>query len=225
MGYRGWFTQVNPENLAEFRDDIRRNPNAYGLYYVIDIAADIQIFRKGFWAAWAGDGDGSLSRDMPGKYLKDTVYLDDVLEKYPDWRADPDRYGRCDFHVTAGGLSLAEGTPDKYPPWQTPEIPDLEDWFLWAEERNALLDASLNQPPMNEDIDYNLNRLDEAMTPVLDRLTQRNAGVDPQSTMSIPEIVEWAETKFGYDDCDVAELRELHEEYDSLRERRIRDED
>lgn len=221
MGYRGWFTQVSPEKLAEFRDDIRRNPNAYGIYYVIDIAADIQLFRKGLWAAWSGDGDGSLSRDMPRKYLRDTVYLDDVLEKYPDWRADPGRYGRCDHHVTAGGLSLAEGTPDKYPPSHKPVIPDLEDWFLWAEEFNALLDAGLNQPSIDENIEHNLDRLDKAMDTVLERLTQRNAGVDPEATMSIPEIVEWAEKKFGHDDVDTAELRELHEKYDFWRDQRV----
>lgn len=77
----------------------------------------------------------------------------------------------------------------------------------------------------DENIENNLDRLNEAMNPVLDRLTQRNAGVDPEATMSIPEIVDWAEKKFGQDDADVAELRELHEEYDSWRERRVEDED
>jgi hypothetical protein len=63
-----------------------------------------------------------------------------------------------------------------------------------------------------------MSTIDNLIDPVMERLTEGNGGVDPQAAMSIPEIVEWAGDKYGYDDPDVAELRKLAEDYDYCRE-------
>jgi hypothetical protein len=144
MGYRGWFTKVERDDLENFRGLIRKNPNAYGIYYTIDVAVDLRPFTKGLWVAWTGDGDGSVNQDMPN-WVRDpqrTIFLDDVLTLHPDWRKDPGRYGRCDFRVTAGGLSLAEGK--SIWPRQPEEAQYVEDWFCTADDWEKAHEAEKN---------------------------------------------------------------------------------
>jgi hypothetical protein len=54
-------TRVEPDGVPASRELVRSNPNAYGVYYTIDMGfAGPPFPEPGLYVAWAGDGDGSL---------------------------------------------------------------------------------------------------------------------------------------------------------------------
>lgn len=97
MGLRSWLTPVASEAEAKrLKAAIRRNPDAYGVHYVIDVRQDVPLLPRGPVVAWSGDGNWSLTEHMPAKYHGDTVLLDDLLEVFPAWHEGegPARFGK-----------------------------------------------------------------------------------------------------------------------------------
>jgi hypothetical protein len=86
MGYRGWLTPIeDAEDWRSFSSALERNDSAYGVDYVIRLEKAARPFKKGkVVAAWSGDGNGSLTGEMPECYRARTVFLDDHVQSWGD---------------------------------------------------------------------------------------------------------------------------------------------
>lgn len=93
MGLRSWLTRV--EEVSDYlalRSQIRHNPLANGLVYVINITNDCPL-RTGVWVAWSGDTTSSLMEFMSPYFAERTWILDNLSDECPDYNDDPSQFG------------------------------------------------------------------------------------------------------------------------------------
>jgi hypothetical protein len=115
MGLRSWLTPLQePGDWDFFQRAIEINPDGYGVSYVLDVTEPIPGLSEGLWVAWSGDGSGSLTEYMPGKFIEASRLLDNILETTPGFK-DPTKYGRL------------VGSPDEVEPLLTARAPTWEE--------------------------------------------------------------------------------------------------
>ena len=93
MGLRSWLTKVDEvSEYVSLCSQIRHNPIANGVVYVIHITADCPA-ERGVWVAWSGDGRSSLCEFMSPYFAGRTLILDNLLDECPGYNDDPSQYG------------------------------------------------------------------------------------------------------------------------------------
>ena len=116
MGLRSWLTRVDEvSDYLGLCSQIRHNPLAYGVVYVINITKKKGPRERGVWVAWSGDTASSVSEVMSPYFADRTLLLDNFLDECQDYNDNPSQYGTFPASEAdvIGWLTRNEGCGDE----------------------------------------------------------------------------------------------------------------